>query len=123
MTSRSHGRMMKFSFSRAWKSGLYVPVLKDTAVFTAARLGSRPARLPEERPAPWGPAAGGLAGGARPGAGGGGGGGAGGGGQWGFFFARVGSGRFFPPLGFLASLVRGLAGGGGERRSQTSTSR
>src|SRR5882762_478436 len=43
MTSRSHGRMMKFSFSSAWKSGLYVPVLNDTAVFTAAGLRSRTA--------------------------------------------------------------------------------
>src|SRR5258706_11616922 len=43
MTSRSHGRMMKFSFSSAWKSGLYVPVLNDTAVFTAAGLSSRTA--------------------------------------------------------------------------------
>src|SRR6266487_4487446 len=43
MTSRSHGRMMKFSFSSATKSGLYVPVLNDTAVFTAAGLSSRTA--------------------------------------------------------------------------------
>src|SRR5213592_4952806 len=43
MTSRSHGRIIKFSFSSAWKSGLYVPVLNDTAVFTAAGLRSRTA--------------------------------------------------------------------------------
>src|SRR6185437_16729563 len=43
MTSRSHGRMMKFAFSSAWKSGLYVPVLNDTAVFTAAGFKSRTA--------------------------------------------------------------------------------
>src|SRR5881396_547184 len=41
MTSRSHGRIIKFSFSSAWKSGLYVPVLNDTAVFTAAGFRSR----------------------------------------------------------------------------------
>src|SRR5436309_9043973 len=43
MTSRSHGRIIKFSFSSAWKSGVYVPGLNETAVFTAAGFSSRTA--------------------------------------------------------------------------------
>src|SRR5258706_8583175 len=46
MTSRSHGRMMKFSFSSAWKSGLYVPVLRHTPFSTPAGLRSRTAASP-----------------------------------------------------------------------------
>src|SRR6266704_2453049 len=43
MTSRSHGRMMKFSVSSAAKSGWKSPVRNETAVFTAAGLSSRTA--------------------------------------------------------------------------------
>src|SRR6266545_1764745 len=43
ITSRSQGRMMKFSVSRAEKSGWNGPVRNDTAVFTAAGLSSRTA--------------------------------------------------------------------------------
>src|SRR5438552_3969721 len=52
MTSRSQGRMMKFSVASAWKSGRYSPVRNETAVFTAAGLSSRTALRPSFMVAP-----------------------------------------------------------------------
>src|SRR6059058_5934107 len=52
MTSRSQGRMMKFSVASAWKSGRNSPVRNETAVFTAAGLSSRTALRPSFMVAP-----------------------------------------------------------------------